>query len=117
MNTPGIAARATLQGGGDGGQRRSLRPPSKLPAATIHCIDDDHLIPPTELATRLAAADDAYIRRGHVPLEEVAGRRLHEIRATVCASSRALRPRFARRAARATRGTSAVRDAAVRDLR
>lgn len=44
---------------------------------------DDHLIAPGELASRLAAADDAYIRSGHVPLEEVAGRRLEDVRSAM----------------------------------
>ena len=39
-------------------------------------MDDDHLIAPRVLADRLAAADEAYIRSGHVALEHVAGRRL-----------------------------------------
>jgi len=44
---------------------------------------DDHLIAPGELASRLASADDAYIRSGHVPLEEVAGRRLEDVRSAM----------------------------------
>jgi hypothetical protein len=46
---------------------------------------DDHLIAPRELATRLAEADEAYIRSGHVPLEHIAGRRLHDVRAAMAA--------------------------------
>jgi hypothetical protein len=46
-------------------------------------MDDDHLIAPRALADRLATADEAYIRSAHVPLEEVAGPRLAEIRAAM----------------------------------
>jgi hypothetical protein len=56
-------------------------------------MDDDHLIAPTALATRLAQADDAYIRSGHVPLEEVAGRRLPDVRAAM-AAGRLPRPAY-----------------------
>lgn len=48
-------------------------------------MDDDHLIAPRALAARLAAADEAYIRCAHVPLEEVAGPRLSEVRAAIAA--------------------------------
>jgi hypothetical protein len=48
-------------------------------------MDDDHLIAPGALADRLAAADEAYIRSAHVPLEEVAGPRLAEVRAAMAA--------------------------------
>jgi hypothetical protein len=48
-------------------------------------MDDDHLIAPRALATQLAAADETYIRSGHVPLEEVAGRRLGDVRAAMAA--------------------------------
>jgi hypothetical protein len=54
---------------------------------------DDHLIAPGELASRLAVADDAYIRSGHVPLEEVAGRRLEDVRAAI-AAGRLPRPAY-----------------------
>jgi hypothetical protein len=50
-------------------------------------MDDDHLIAPRALATQLAAADEAYIRSGHVPLEEVAGRRLGDVRAAIAAGT------------------------------
>jgi hypothetical protein len=45
----------------------------------------DHLIAPRTLAARLAAADEAYIRSGHVPLAEVANGRLGEVRAAMAA--------------------------------
>jgi hypothetical protein len=48
-------------------------------------MDDDHLIAPRALANRLADADEAYIRAGHVPLADVAGRRLDEVRAAMAA--------------------------------
>jgi hypothetical protein len=48
-------------------------------------MDDDHLIAPRALADRLAAADEAYIRSDHVPLDEVAGPRLAEVRAAMAA--------------------------------
>jgi hypothetical protein len=48
-------------------------------------MDDDHLIAPRALADRLAAADEAYIRSGHVALERVAGGRLDEVRAAMAA--------------------------------
>jgi hypothetical protein len=48
-------------------------------------MDDDHLIAPRALADRLAAADEAYIRSAHVPLEEVAGPRVAEVRAAMAA--------------------------------
>jgi hypothetical protein len=54
---------------------------------------DDHLIAPGELASRLAVADDAYIRSGHVPLEQVAGRRLQDVRAAM-AAGRLPRPAY-----------------------
>jgi Family of unknown function (DUF6058) len=44
---------------------------------------DGHLIAPSALATRLAAADEAYIRSGHVPLRQVAADRLDEVRAAM----------------------------------
>jgi hypothetical protein len=56
-------------------------------------MDDDHLIAPRTLATRLADADEAYIRSGHVPLEQVAGRRLEEVRAAM-AAGRLPRPAY-----------------------
>jgi uncharacterized protein DUF6058 len=89
MNTPGIAARATLHRRHDGGRRSWL---SNLSSTGIEAwrdyrvaMQDDHLIAPGSLASRLAAADEAYIRSGHVPLEEVAGRRLHDVRAAMAA--------------------------------
>src|SRR3954451_15325633 len=48
-------------------------------------MDDDHLIAPRALADRLATADEAYIRSAHVPLEDVAGPRLAEVRAAMAA--------------------------------
>jgi hypothetical protein len=54
---------------------------------------DDHLIAPGELASRLALADDAYIRSGHVPLEQIAGRRLEDVRAAM-AAGRLPRPAY-----------------------
>jgi hypothetical protein len=48
-------------------------------------MDDDHLIAPRALADRLADADEAYIRSAHVPLAEVAGPRLAEVRAAMAA--------------------------------
>jgi hypothetical protein len=56
-------------------------------------MDDDHLIAPTELAGRLAAADEAYIRSGHRPLDEVAGRRAEEVRQAM-AAGRLPRPAY-----------------------
>jgi Family of unknown function (DUF6058) len=56
-------------------------------------MDDDHLIPPRSLATRLADADEAYIRSGHVPLAEVAGRRLEDVRDAM-AAGRLPRPAY-----------------------
>jgi hypothetical protein len=47
----------------------------------MRAMDADHLIAPRSLATRLADADEAHIRAGHVPLADVAGRRLDEVRA------------------------------------
>jgi hypothetical protein len=48
-------------------------------------MDDEHLIAPRALADRLAAADEAYIRSGHVALEHVAAGRLDEVRAAMAA--------------------------------
>jgi Family of unknown function (DUF6058) len=48
-------------------------------------MDDDHLIAPGALAARLAAADEAYIRSHFVPLAQVAGRRLAEVRDAIAA--------------------------------
>jgi hypothetical protein len=49
-------------------------------------MDANHLIAPGALARRLAAADEAYIRSSHVPLAEVAGGRLEEVRAAMAAN-------------------------------
>jgi hypothetical protein len=46
---------------------------------------ESHLIAPRALAERLAAADEAYIRSGHVPLADLAGRRLDDVRAAIAA--------------------------------
>jgi hypothetical protein len=51
----------------------------------MRAMDDDHLIAPRSLATRLADADEAYIRSGYVPLADVAQRRLDEVRAAMAA--------------------------------
>jgi hypothetical protein len=61
----------------------------------MRAMDDDHLIPPRSPATRLADADEAYIRAGHVPLADVAGRRLDEVRTAGCG-----RPALSARASR-----------------
>jgi len=44
-------------------------------------MNDDHLIASRSLATRLADADEAYIRSGHVPLADVVGARDAALRA------------------------------------
>jgi hypothetical protein len=56
-------------------------------------MTEDHLIAPRALATRLAEADEAYIRSEHVALEEVAGRRVHDVRAAM-AAGRLPRPAY-----------------------
>src|SRR4029453_985036 len=56
-------------------------------------MDDDHLIAPRSLATRLADADEAYSLAGHVPLADGAGRRRDEVRAAM-AAGRMPRPAY-----------------------
>jgi uncharacterized protein DUF6058 len=71
----------------------TLRSASNRQRATMRAMDDDHLIAPRSLATRLADADEAYIRACHVPLADVAGRRLDEVRAAM-AAGRLPRPTY-----------------------